>query len=102
MYGNNFNNPYSNINGQLTQIQQQQQQQYLLNEFLKTEEGLKAHEVFVEAQTKWWNKVNGIAPKEDNGSEKINELESKLDNMSDMMANLMKELGGNKNAKRNN
>lgn len=55
-----YNNLLNGVNGQLSQVQQQQQQQYLLTEFLKTAEGQEAHQEFIEAQTKWWNKVNGL------------------------------------------
>lgn len=95
MYNNEFNNPYSRANGQLTQLQQQQQQQYLLNEFLKTPEGQEAHNKFVEAQKIWWEQVNGIAPKQAHNSDtKINELENKLDNMANLVTNLVEQLGG--------
>lgn len=93
-----YNNSYSNINSQLTQVQQQQQQQYLLNEFLKTKEGQLAHNIFVEAQTKWWNEVNGIVPKGNNTSEnvKINELENKLDMLTNSVTSLVEQLNKDK------
>lgn len=49
----------------------------------------------MEAQKVWWEQVNGIAPKQaPNSDTKINELESKLDNMANLVTNLVEQLGG--------
>lgn len=92
-----YNNLLNGVNGQLSQVQQQQQQQYLLTEFLKTAEGQEAHQEFIEAQTKWWNKVNGIVPKEEiiaTDNARMDAIENKMDTLMSSVSSLVEQLGG--------
>lgn len=89
---NSFNANMYNTSNVGQQVQQQQMQQYILTEFLKTPEGRKANEAFAIAQKDWWEKLQNpqaVSTKEE--SARLDTLESKLDQLLNALGEQTKD-----------
>lgn len=100
---NNVQNLLANSEQQIEQQKMLQQEQWINQQFLQTDEGRVANEHFINARDSWLRKRSGqIAPETvEQMQQQIQELTELVKSQSEMMQNSAKEKGGN-NGKHNN